>query len=219
MAGIALSEGEIANILESEKMKLVPEYEAMKERLRQEYVIHMDETTWPVAQEDRGNFSWLMTGPHKESEMVFLCGRSRGKGNAEELLGKIEKNEPIGVSDDYPVYKNLFKQHQLCWAHPLRKLRDLAESPSLTETQRKYCSKTSVLFKKLYSQLRGLLEAENTAYSTTKIWKKESLEHTKNTLQKQFIRLTKIHSQDPKKLRTYKTSLMKNLESYFTCLS
>jgi len=46
MAGIALSEGEVANILESEKMKLVAEYEAMKERLRQEPVIHMDETGW-----------------------------------------------------------------------------------------------------------------------------------------------------------------------------
>ncbi len=51
--GIHLSDGEIVNILEGEKMKLVPEYEAMKLRLQAEEVVHYDETSWPIAKEEQ----------------------------------------------------------------------------------------------------------------------------------------------------------------------
>jgi len=53
MAGIAVSDGEIANMLENEKMKLVPEYETMKARLQNEAVVHYDETSWRVAKEEQ----------------------------------------------------------------------------------------------------------------------------------------------------------------------
>jgi hypothetical protein len=56
-----------------------------------------------------------------------MLGKSRGKGNAEELIEGMSE-ESVGISDDYGAYKNLFKYHQLCWAHPYRKLRDLAKS-------------------------------------------------------------------------------------------
>jgi len=176
-----------------------------------------------------------MTAPHKESELVFLCGRSRGKGNAEELLGKSgtntpkhesihepkhePKHEPIGVTDDYPAYRNLFKQHQLCWAHPLRKLRDLKESPSLTPMQRKHCLKTYESFSLLYVQLRNLLQEENAQWKISKIWREEAMNEARQRLQKNFVKMATSHSQDPKKLQTYKTSLIKNMEDYFTCLS
>jgi hypothetical protein len=32
-----------------------------------------------------------------------------------------EEFDGIGVSDDYAAYKYLFNEHQLCWAHLLRK--------------------------------------------------------------------------------------------------
>lgn len=86
MVGITLSDGEMADIFECEKMKLVPEYAAMKERLEQEPVVHCDETPWYVAKEEQGNYGWFKTGVEKTSEMIFLLGRSRGKGNAIELL-------------------------------------------------------------------------------------------------------------------------------------
>jgi hypothetical protein len=53
MMGIHLSDGKITDILEDEKMKLVPEYEAMKLRLQAETVVHYDETLWPVAKEEQ----------------------------------------------------------------------------------------------------------------------------------------------------------------------
>ena len=41
---MSISDGEIAYILRQEARKLRPEYEAMKERLRNLAVVHFDET-------------------------------------------------------------------------------------------------------------------------------------------------------------------------------
>lgn len=60
-------------------MKLISEYEAIKVRIRNGAVVHLDETGWPVAKEEQGNYAWTMTNPPKESEIVFLLGRSRGR--------------------------------------------------------------------------------------------------------------------------------------------
>lgn len=62
-AGIRISDGEMANILETEKTKLVPECEAIKERIRKNPVRHSDETGWPVAKEEQGKYAWAMTNP------------------------------------------------------------------------------------------------------------------------------------------------------------
>jgi transposase len=51
--------------------------------------------------------------------VLFRCGVSRSKSEAQAILG--EKFEGIGVTDDYRAYESLFIQHQLCWAHLLRK--------------------------------------------------------------------------------------------------
>ncbi len=51
--------------------------------------------------------------------VLFRCGVGRGKAEAQALLG--ETFDGIGVSDNYGAYKTLFSQHQLCWAHLLRK--------------------------------------------------------------------------------------------------
>lgn len=51
--------------------------------------------------------------------VLFRCGVSRSKTEAQAILG--ENFKGIGVSDDYGAYKNLFDEHQPCWAHLLRK--------------------------------------------------------------------------------------------------
>lgn len=51
--------------------------------------------------------------------VLFRCGVGRGKAEAQAVLGA--KFNGIGVSDDYGAYKSLFEEHQLCWAHLLRK--------------------------------------------------------------------------------------------------
>lgn len=66
-------------------------------------------------------------------ESVFLAGESRGKGNALKLLG--ENFSGFTVSDDYGAYRKL-RNHQLCWAHLLRKFRDGAGSGEFPERER-----------------------------------------------------------------------------------
>ena len=51
--------------------------------------------------------------------VLFRCGVGRGKAEAETIVG--ESFEGIGVTDDYGAYQSLFLEHQLCWAHLLRK--------------------------------------------------------------------------------------------------
>ena len=51
--------------------------------------------------------------------MLYRCGVSRKKTEATAVLG--DSFAGIGVTDDYAVYKNMFSEHQLCWAHLIRK--------------------------------------------------------------------------------------------------
>lgn len=222
MAGIHLSDWEITDIFESEKMKMIPEYVAIKERLEKEKVVHFDETPWYVAKEEQWNYWWLKTWVHKTSEMLFSLGRSRGKGNAEELLGKPSNaiiGGQIGISDDYGAYKKIFEIHWLCWAHPLRKFRDLKESPSLTVEQIPRCQNTYESFAKLYSELNKILEEENNYHKDNWEWRAEKILKKEKKLRKAFKKLSIIHQKDPKKLKTLKTSLQKNEDAYFVCMS
>ena len=125
---ISISIGEIGNILETEANNLRPEYQVLKESVLMQNGTHYDETGWNVQKEEQGRFAWVATGT-ENFDTVFFLGRSRGKGNIEDI-GKGK----LGISDDYGAYKNAFEDHQLCWAHPQRKLRDLAESEEFGQT-------------------------------------------------------------------------------------
>jgi hypothetical protein len=51
--------------------------------------------------------------------VLYKCGVGRGKVVLTDVLG--EQFDGIGVTDDYSVYQSQFTEHQLCWAHFLRK--------------------------------------------------------------------------------------------------
>lgn len=202
----SLSDGEIANILVDEANLLRPEFERLKESIRRQIGAHYDETTWPVQKETQGNYAWTMTGTENQ-EAVFLLGRTRGKGNAEELKG--ESNH-TGITDDYGAYKNLFRHHQLCWSHPHRKLRDLAESTTLSPEKREHCRTVFETFATLYHDvgnvwLRPFVMEERLA--------------TKADLIKRFDEIAVSHPLDPEKLRIIKERLRLRRDHYFVCLT
>lgn len=154
--------------------------------------------------------------------MLFILGRSRGKGNAIELRGKPNGTivgGQIGITDDYGAYRNIFERHGLCWAHPLRKFRDLKDSPSLTKEQVPRCQKMYTGFASLYKELATMLSKENDYHKLMGEWRTERVIKKEKKLRKAFQKLSIIHPEDPKKLKTLKTSLKKNEESYFTCMS
>ena len=205
-AGFSLSDGEITVCLDEQADRLLPEKDRLLAKIRGAPGRHYDETGWKVQKEGLGNYCWI-TRPTIGQDSIFLMGRSRGKGNAEELRGDVDNQ--VGISDDYAAYDNLFKKHQLCMAHPQRKMRDLSESKTLSHTSRVVCTTTYGSFSNLYSDLEETLATEY----VKEVWLQKKEEYLK--------RLQEISiptADDPAKLKTIKQSLSDNADKYFTCL-
>ena len=182
-----LSDGEIANILTTEAKKLRPEYESLKNKVRNQKGIHCDETTYRVQKESTGNYAWVMTGTETD-DAVFVIGASRGKGNAEEL---VEESNAVGITDNYGAYKHLFTEHQLCLAHPHRKFRDLSQSEKLDEEKRKHCLSVFNEFRTLYHKTQEVLQQ---SFDITK------RKRQRTELLKQLDAITVLNANDPEKL-------------------
>lgn len=205
-AGLNISDGEITVCLDEQAEKLTPEKDRLLAKIRGAPGRHYDETGWKVQQEGLGNYCWI-SRPTEGTEAVFLMGRSRGKGNAEELQGNIDNQ--VGISDDYGAYKNMFEKHQLCMAHPKRKLRDLHESKTLSPAGRTCCTSSYQAFSQLYEDLEKTLA---TKYQK-QTWLKKRSEYIKR-----IKKIAVIATDDPQKLKAIKQSLAENAQKYFTCL-
>lgn len=196
---VSISIGEIGNILETEANNLRPEYEYLKTRVVSGVGTHYDETGWKVQKEEDGNYGWVATST-ENNDTVFLLGKNRGQGNIDDL-GRAK----LGITDDYAAYKNAFEEHQLCWAHPQRKLRDLVESSEIPKEKRESCRETYQQFSNLYQNIRKKIGSEISPYLQTKF-------------KYLFSRLSENHSLDPTPLARIKKSLRKNTLHYFTFL-
>ena len=90
-------------------------------------IVYIDETGWKVGK--KGCYTWIFS---TAAHVLFRCGVSRKKTEATSVLGDFFNG--IGVTDDYAAYKNLFSEHQLCWAHLLRKaIKLVLQNPDVTE--------------------------------------------------------------------------------------
>ena len=197
---LQISIGEIGNILQTEANNLRPEYQGLKESVLIQTGTHYDETGWKVQKEEQGKFAWVATGT-ENNDTVFSLGRSRGRGNIEDI-GKGN----LGITDDYGAYKNSFEEHQLCWAHPVRKLRDLAESEEFGKRKKRQILKTYQNFSNLYQNIRKKIGNEISPYFKTRF-------------QNIFHQISQPHNLDPAPLSKLKTSLRKNKQKYFTFLN
>ena len=195
---INISQGEIAKILDREALHLRPFYERLKEKIRGELAVHLDETGWRLFIDKGNSYSWVMSGAQSQ-ESVFLIGESRGKGNADTLLGKHYNG--FVVSDDYGAYRKL-KKYQLCWAHLIRKFRDLARSGELEAEQRKYYQGEYVKLCLIYADLK--LNRDISSYTG---------------FTQRLTAVSKIRARDTRKMIRIKTTLRKNVSKYLTCLT
>jgi hypothetical protein len=196
---VSVSIGEIGNMLEQEASNLRPEYEYLKTKVTSGVATHYDETGWKVQKEEDGNYGWVATST-ENFDTVFILGKNRGQGNIDDL-GRAK----LGITDDYAAYKNAFAEHQLCWAHPHRKLRDLVESNEIPEEKREYCRQTYQQFSNLYQNIRKKIGGEISPY-------------LKKKFQDIFTQLSESNTLDPTPLGRIKKSLRKNTEHYFTFL-
>lgn len=216
--GFNISEGMISRSLEEQSDLLRPFYREIYQNLLNEKACHYDESSWNVQDpdEDGGNEVWVKTGV-ETNNVIFWFGKTRGKGVAEKLRGDMNegnvKNQ-VGISDDYGAYRNMFTYHQLCWAHPHRKLRDLAESGVLEETVRKHCQEVYEKFAKLYQSAREAKEKFDSEGYKTEEEKKE----VERELSDLFDEITVPDKKDPEKLQRIRASLAARKERYFTFL-
>ncbi len=204
--GLSISDGEIAAIIREGHRKLLPAMEDIEAKIREAPAAHYDETSYPVQHGEQGNYAWVKTssvGP----ETIFHLGQTRGKGNAERLRGS--PSNQVGVSDDYGAYDNLFKHHALCWAHPLRKFRDLAKSSALSEEHHDHCLE-------FYEQFRAL--ERSVALTVAAPIPSAQREKIAATFGRNLARLMTCDSLDPPALATLKTTFMENHEHYLLCL-
>ena len=206
VADLAVSDGELDNILYAQADTLRSEYEQMKIRLNSEPANHYDETSWNVQKGSHGNYAWVKASS-TTSEALLLMGRSRGKGNLDNLKGPPEQT---GITDDYGAYRNAFRVHALCWAHPHRKFRDLTQAEYLTDSQRRRAIATYQAFAQLYQAVRQCCVAE---------FNEEQRREVLPALEAEFETIWKPHPDDPHKLSTLKESLRKNQSCYFVCVT
>lgn len=112
--GLGLSKSQANALLNQLGTDWDDQYDTIADILSRQMVIYIDETGWKIGLDNC--YTWAFsTAMH----VLFRCGVGRGKAEAEAILG--EHFTGIGVTDDYGAYQSLFLEHQLCWAHLLRK--------------------------------------------------------------------------------------------------
>lgn len=203
-----ISDGEITNVLDKTAAKLNPELERLKERILNSNSIHLDETGHQTG--GGKNYSWIMASGDTE-EAVFLIGKNRGKGNAVDLL---KSYSGVRVTDCYGAYKNMSGEHQACWAHIIRKIRDLKDNGNLDIKKREFV-------KNIYGNLKNVYEKVSSINKSGKELTKRKKSKMIAGLEKEldgiisqiFLSETRIKKLADlgKQMRTYKKQL-------FTCL-
>lgn len=113
------SVGTLVKVKERVAAAIMPSVQAAWQQMRQEAVVYVDETPWPV----KGLKEWLW---HVGTETVSLFhgGDSRSRAELESLLGK--EFGGCLVSDDYSVYNGYrTARQQKCLAHLRRQCKRL----------------------------------------------------------------------------------------------
>jgi transposase len=112
--GLELSKSQADSLLSQLAADWEVEYDAIAELVAVAAILYIDETGWKVGK--KSCYTWIFS---TLSTVLFKCGVGRGKDVLSAVLG--EQFGGIGVTDDYNAYKSQFTEHQLCWAHFLRK--------------------------------------------------------------------------------------------------
>lgn len=163
----------------------------------------MDETGWKIKGER--NYLWNMRSPTTDANLFHIG--NRGKGNAEKLL---QDFNGCLTSDCYGAYKKLELEHQVCWVHILRKIRDLTNSDYLSKEQLQSANDFYDGLLDIYHQLKLALDES---------YCKQKRQRVRNDLLKQLQAINQLRPCDtPKKLKNIKLQTREYMTEMFTCL-
>ena len=115
--GLRISVGAIEYALHSVATRGAAAVEAIRQQTRESAVVHADETGW--REDGQNRYVWVLATPNAR---YFEIGR-RNNEQIDSMLG--ESFNGIVVSDFYKAYDHLLGEHQRCWAHLLRDVREL----------------------------------------------------------------------------------------------
>jgi len=159
--GLKLSKSQADSLLSQLAADWESEYEAIAELVAVAGILYIDETGWKVGK--RSCYTWIFS---TLSTVLYKCGVGRGKAVLTDVLG--ERFDGIGVTDDYSAYQSQFTQHQLCWAHFLRKAIALAlRNPG----NRQYARFLKSLFAVYYDAVRASRDRRLSAGRSAKVQK------------------------------------------------
>jgi len=143
--GLDLSKSQADSLLFQLAADWQAEYDAIAELVAAAAILYVDETGWKIGK--RSCYTWIFS---TLSHVLLKCGVGRGKAVLAEVLGT--QFAGIGVTDDYSAYQSQFAEHQLCWAHFLRKAIALSlRNPG----NRQYARFLKSLFAVYYSAVRA----------------------------------------------------------------
>jgi transposase len=112
------------------------EYEQLKQKIREAMIVYADETSFSVLGK-----KWWVWVFRSDTDLLLVIRNSRGSSVVEEILGKCFAGTL--VCDCWRAYDFLsFASIQRCWAHLLRKSKELYESVA----GRHFHEKLSTLF-------------------------------------------------------------------------
>ena len=117
--GLNLSKGQADSLLRQLANDWDEQYDTIAQLIALQMIVYIDETGWKVG--DKSCYTWVFS---TSMHVLYRCGVSRKKTEATDILG--QSFSGIGVTDDYAAYQDMFSQHQLCWAHLIRKAIKLA---------------------------------------------------------------------------------------------
>lgn len=127
--GLVLQKGQADSLLNQLAKDWESEYDDIAKAIAAATILYVDETGWKLGKTHC--YTWIFS---TMSEAFYEFGVGRGKDVLERILGKDFKG--TGITDDYAAYDSIFAEHQLCWAHPLRKAIELAlKNPDNAEYQ------------------------------------------------------------------------------------
>lgn len=150
--GLHVSDGEVANILQTQHKIWLPAYHHLSDAIRAAPVQHRDETPWHIQAEDNTGYVWVSSDDQSE-DSLFSAATSRGAPHARKLHKQVNATS-VYITDDYQAYRNLAGHQQLCWAHLYRVIRDLVHNQNLPASQADSVSLWHQQFVAIYEDVR-----------------------------------------------------------------
>jgi hypothetical protein len=136
---VEVSIGEIARILRRVAKCGKPAVEKLLTEVRSAPFVHADETGW--REDGKNGYLWSFSTPDTR---YYVRAGSRGSDIAKTALG--DDFNSILISDFYSAYSFYAGEHQRCWVHFLRDLRELKQKHPDDKSVRKFVRNIRAVF-------------------------------------------------------------------------